>query len=424
MSFNKTMHDRNPYKKNPPNFTALAREYPELRKHCFITNRGTLNLNFADSEAVRILTLVLLRKDFGLTIELPHNSLVPRVPQRLNYLLFLEDLLLANGLKNSDVTGIDVGTGCSCIYPLMGAAKFRWKFVATEIDETSIKMAKSNVEKNGQTENITVMCPRESTILTEAVNAALCEGFTFSMCNPPFYDFEESSRKYSMDENNACENTVTEGGRPAPRSATVARLNELATEGGEVAFVLRMIEESMELRTRIRLFTSMVGIKASVQKIERVLKTIGDVRYVVSTLDQGRTQRFDVHAAPFISCATAKIRKEDCEQKYVSGWGPGGQKVNTAQNAVMLRHLPTGIVVKVHEHRLLPKNIDIAFERLKFALDRHVNGENCYEEQFKRLEKEREARTNRKRQKHRLRKQEQTTEPSNAGVLDEEPSGK
>ncbi|KAK0407303.1 hypothetical protein QR680_019126 [Steinernema hermaphroditum] len=286
------MHDRNPYKKNPPNFTALAREYPELRKHCFITNRGTLNLNFADSEAVRILTLVLLRKDFGLTIELPHNSLVPRVPQRLNYLLFLEDLLLANGLKNSDVTGIDVGTGCSCIYPLMGAAKFRWKFVATEIDETSIKMAKSNVEKNGQTENITVMCPRESTILTEAVNAALCEGFTFSMCNPPFYDFEESSRKYSMDENNACENTVTEGGRPAPRSATVARLNELATEGGEVAFVLRMIEESMELRTRIRLFTSMVGIKASVQKIERVLKTIGDVRYVVSTLDQGRTQRF------------------------------------------------------------------------------------------------------------------------------------
>uniref|UniRef100_A0A1I7ZIM4 RF_PROK_I domain-containing protein n=1 Tax=Steinernema glaseri TaxID=37863 RepID=A0A1I7ZIM4_9BILA len=101
-----------------------------------------------------------------------------------------------------------------------------------------------------------------------------------------------------------------------------------------------------------------------------------------------------------------EIRKEDCEQKFISGWGPGGQKVNTAQNAVMLRHVPTGIVVKVHESRLLPKNIDIAHERLKLALDRHVNGENCYEEQFKRLEKEREARTNRKRQKQRMMRQQ------------------
>ncbi|PIO52982.1 hypothetical protein TELCIR_25703, partial [Teladorsagia circumcincta] len=41
-----------------------------------------------------------------------------------------------------------------------------------------------------------------------------------------------------------------------------------------------------------------------------------------------------------------ELKREDCEQKYISGWGPGGQKVNTAQNAVQLRHLPTGLVVK------------------------------------------------------------------------------
>ncbi|KAK6034064.1 hypothetical protein COOONC_28424 [Cooperia oncophora] len=76
-----------------------------------------------------------------------------------------------------------------------------------------------------------------------------------------------------------------------------------------------------------------------------------------------------------------ELKKEDCEQKYISGWGPGGQKVNTAQNAVQLRHLPTGLVVKVHESRLLPKNIEIAFERLKHALDRHINGDECYEAQ-------------------------------------------
>ncbi|VDO66854.1 unnamed protein product [Heligmosomoides polygyrus] len=101
-----------------------------------------------------------------------------------------------------------------------------------------------------------------------------------------------------------------------------------------------------------------------------------------------------------------EIRTEDCEQKYISGWGPGGQKVNTAQNAVQLRHIPTGIVVKVHESRLLPKNIDIAFERLKHVLDRHINGDECYEEQYKRLQREKEAKANRRRELQRKKRQE------------------
>ncbi|GMS84246.1 hypothetical protein PENTCL1PPCAC_6421, partial [Pristionchus entomophagus] len=95
------------------------------------------------------------------------------------------------------------------------------------------------------------------------------------------------------------------------------------------------------------------------------------------------------------------IRKEDCEQKFISGWGPGGQKVNTAQNAVQLRHLPTGIVLKVHESRLLPKNIEIAFERMKFAVDRELNGDYCYEEQYKRLQKMKEDKAKAIREKKR-----------------------
>uniref|UniRef100_A0A1I7ZRZ9 U6 snRNA m(6)A methyltransferase n=1 Tax=Steinernema glaseri TaxID=37863 RepID=A0A1I7ZRZ9_9BILA len=287
------MHERNPYKKNPPNFTLLARDYPELRKHCFVTPRGTLNLNFNDAEAVRILTLVLLKKDFGLVVELPRNNLVPRIPQRLNYLLFIEDLLMHNAVNNEDVFGIDIGTGASCIYPLLGAKKFGWKFLATEIDEDSASIAMSNVKSNNLSEKITVIRSSDGKmIFPEAVGAGDEEVYTFSMCNPPFYDFEESDKKYAADENDVYENVVTEGERPGPRSATVAKLNELATEGGEVAFVLRMVEESKKLRARIRVYTSMVGIKTSMYKIERVLKEIAEIRYMVSTLNQGRTQRF------------------------------------------------------------------------------------------------------------------------------------
>jgi len=75
--------------------------------------------------------------------------------------------------------------------------------------------------------------------------------------------------------------------------------------------------------------------------------------------------------------------------------------VNKAQNAVEMRHIPTGIVVKVHESRLLSKNIQLAFERIKFAVDQHLNGDQCYAEQLKRLERERQQRNVHQRERMR-----------------------
>uniref|UniRef100_A0A1I8EEK2 RF_PROK_I domain-containing protein n=1 Tax=Wuchereria bancrofti TaxID=6293 RepID=A0A1I8EEK2_WUCBA len=89
------------------------------------------------------------------------------------------------------------------------------------------------------------------------------------------------------------------------------------------------------------------------------------------------------------------IRSEDC--KVISGWGPGGQKVNMTKNAVTIKHVPTGVVVRVHQSRLLQENIEIALERLKHAVDRHLNGENSYDAQLERMERERGARNKRKR---------------------------
>ncbi|PIO54366.1 hypothetical protein TELCIR_24272 [Teladorsagia circumcincta] len=43
---------------------------------------------------------------------------------------------------------------------------------------------------------------------------------------------------------------------------------------------------------------------------------------------------------------------------------------------------------------------------MKYALDRHVNGDECYEEQFKRLQREKEAKANRKRELHRKKRKE------------------
>uniref|UniRef100_A0A0K0F8T0 RF_PROK_I domain-containing protein n=1 Tax=Strongyloides venezuelensis TaxID=75913 RepID=A0A0K0F8T0_STRVS len=124
-------------------------------------------------------------------------------------------------------------------------------------------------------------------------------------------------------------------------------------------------------------------------------KSSGSVYYCLRVVSSKQTLKDYVF--PYFSA-------EDCDMKFISGWGPGGQKVNTSQNAVYLKHRSTGVSVKVHESRLLSKNIDIAFERLKHELDRHFNGDNCYSEQLKRLEKEREERNKKQRKKNRENK--------------------
>ncbi|VDM95347.1 unnamed protein product [Thelazia callipaeda] len=91
------------------------------------------------------------------------------------------------------------------------------------------------------------------------------------------------------------------------------------------------------------------------------------------------------------------IQSKDCVQKVASGWGPGGQNVNMTRNAVLIKHIPTGVVVRVHQSRLLHENIKIAQERLKHAVDRYLNHENSYDAQFRRLERERIAKNKRKR---------------------------
>lgn len=65
------------------------------------------SVNFKEPEAVRALTCTLLKEDFGLTIQIPLERLIPTVPLRLNYIHWVEDLI--DGQKQPR-RGIDIGT--------------------------------------------------------------------------------------------------------------------------------------------------------------------------------------------------------------------------------------------------------------------------------------------------------------------------
>ena len=105
MALNRLMHPRNPYKNSKPNFKALAEKYNIMQKYS--GTAGKVYLDFKNPECLRALTWTLLKEDFNLDILMPSDRLIPTVPLRLNYILWLEDLLVS--LPKKSISGIDIG---------------------------------------------------------------------------------------------------------------------------------------------------------------------------------------------------------------------------------------------------------------------------------------------------------------------------
>ncbi|KAG8224346.1 hypothetical protein J437_LFUL004302 [Ladona fulva] len=280
MSQNKYMHPRNIYK-CPPDFKQLAINFPEFRKHTTQELSGKVSIDFKDPAALRALTTTLLLKDFHLKVDIPLNRLIPTLPLRLNYVLWIEDLILASSLgANSEICGIDIGTGASCIYPLLIAKTKGWHMLATEIDESSVECAKRNVETNSLKHLIEVKKVERETILKEIIDED--KTYDFTMCNPPFFANEQEITEY--------ENRTAV--RKTPSNSLTGTVGELVFPGGELAFIKKMVQESLTLRDKIKLFTTMVGHKSNVMLLKKEILDAGAHSVGSYELCQGRTTRW------------------------------------------------------------------------------------------------------------------------------------
>ncbi|KAL4711975.1 hypothetical protein ACJJTC_011282 [Scirpophaga incertulas] len=94
-----------------------------------------------------------------------------------------------------------------------------------------------------------------------------------------------------------------------------------------------------------------------------------------------------------------KINEFDLSEKFVRGSGPGGSAVNKNSNAVVLTHIPTGIVVKSHISRSQDENRKFAREMLITKLDDQLNGENSVAAQKLRIEEKKLKRNDYKKKK-------------------------
>ncbi|KNG86480.1 hypothetical protein ANOM_005068 [Aspergillus nomiae NRRL 13137] len=277
---------RNNIYKDDVDFATLALQSPNFAKYLKPNNQ----LDFSDPDAVRQLSISLLQRDFGLNVHIPENRLCPPVPNRLNYILWLQSLLDTTGDEYRDnydpdrkVIGLDIGTGCCSIYPLLGCSvRPQWNFVATDIDDDNIRTSQETVSGNRLDSRIRIVKTDSNGDLIPLEKLEV-EGLDFTMCNPPFY----TSREELVSSAQAKE-------RP-PFSACTGAEVEMVTQGGEVAFVSRMIEESFRLRQKVLWYTSMLGKLSSVSILVEKLIGYGNHNYAVTEFVQGsKTRRWAI----------------------------------------------------------------------------------------------------------------------------------
>jgi len=73
------------------------------------------------------------------------------------------------------------------------------------------------------------------------------------------------------------------------------------------------------------------------------------------------------------------VREGDLIEKFIRAGGPGGQNVNKTSTAVYLKHIPTGIEVKMQQERSQALNRFLARRVLADKLEARLRGEQSAE---------------------------------------------
>jgi 23S rRNA (adenine1618-N6)-methyltransferase len=286
------LHPRNRHQGHY-DFAQLVRHCPALAAHLIATPTGQRSIDFGDAAAVRHLNQALLAAQYGIAQwQIPPGYLCPPIPGRADYLHGLADLLASGNdgdiPRGAAVRVLDIGTGASAIYPLLGNADYGWRFLAVDIDAGALASAERIIAANpGLAEAIELRRqPRPEHIFAGLLRNE--ERFELSLCNPPFHASAAEARAGSQ------RKWRNLGKSAAPRGA--ARLNfggqsnELVCPGGEAGFLRRMIEESRALANQVLWFSSLVSKAALLPGLRRQLQAVGALEVRVVSMAQGNKQ--------------------------------------------------------------------------------------------------------------------------------------
>lgn len=285
----KTMHARNRFRAGY-DFAQLVAASPALAPFVTPNAYGDVSIDYGNAEAVRALNRALLAHGYGLaTWDVPRGYLCPPIPGRSDYLHHLADLL-GNGSsaipRGRSVMVLDIGMGASCIYPLIGASEYGWRFVGTETNPAAWRWARKLVAANPAVAGL-IEC-RLQPSPAECFKGVMAPGdvFDVSMCNPPFHTSAEDAAAGNRQKQRNLRVPKREGGG----RNFGGQPGELWCDGGELAFVRRMIAESAGIPERCRWFTTLISKSAHLPRLYAALREVKAVDVKTIGMAQGQKQ--------------------------------------------------------------------------------------------------------------------------------------
>lgn len=281
------LHPRNSHRQGY-DFKQLMKGTPELRRFVKLNQFDTESINFSDPDAVKVLNKALLKQFYGINSwDIPAGYLCPPIPGRADYLHYAADLLaeINNGEipRGKKINVLDIGVGANCVYPLIGASVYAWRFVGTDIDPAAIRAAKEILASNeGLKDKIIFrLQTNKANIFKGIIKEG--EGFDITICNPPFHaSLQEAQlsaatkwKKLGIAKQNAALNF---GGQKT----------ELWCYGGEAGFIRRMVEQSALVAQQCLWFSTLVSKKDTLPVIYKALKAVNAVDVKTITMMHGK----------------------------------------------------------------------------------------------------------------------------------------
>jgi len=267
-------------------FPALTAAHPPLAPKVRPNGHGEQSIDFADPQAVMLLNQALLKLFYNLNWQLPEGYLTPPVPGRADYVHALADLLAGDngGAIPRDLDVMDIGCGANCIYPLIGHAEYGWRFTGTDTSAEAIAAASQIVAGNpGLQRAIRLRRQKQPQAIFSGV-IHKNERYHAVMCNPPFH---ASAADAAAGSQRKVRNLGLKQNAPLNFGG---QQNELWCEGGELAFIGSMIDESVVQGSSIVWFTSLVSRKENLPALRDRLAAVEACEVRIVNMAQGQKQ--------------------------------------------------------------------------------------------------------------------------------------
>lgn len=270
-------------------FERLVAQTPDLAAFTIQNPLGHATIDFQDAQAVRMLNRALLKTHYNIDFwDIPAGYLCPPIPGRVDYIHYLADLLADSNTqtipRGRQIKALDIGTGASLVYPLTGQSEYGWHFTGVDSDPGALRSAKQIIEFNKL--DITLRQQNNPENIFRGVVGAK-DAFHVTLCNPPFHASMEHAAKGTQRKwanlGKGQSQKLNFGGQDA----------ELWYPGGEIKFIARMIEQSIDFANQCLWFTSLVSKKDNLKPLHRILGKAGVAEYKVVEMAQGqKTSRF------------------------------------------------------------------------------------------------------------------------------------